>query len=58
MRQALRASSIICNSWTKKSKQEGHAQQQGAGDLLSDAEGSVAYEEDEAAMPVVDLYSV
>jgi hypothetical protein len=33
----------------------GRAAQQGAGDLLSDAEGSVA---SEAAMPIVDLFSV
>jgi hypothetical protein len=43
----------------EEEEQAGHAQQQGAGDLLSDAEGSVAYEAGiEAAMPIVDLYSV
>jgi hypothetical protein len=35
--------------------QAGRAEQQGAGDLLNGAEGSVA---SEAAMPIVDLFSV
>jgi hypothetical protein len=39
--------------------QAGCAEQQGAGDLVSNAEGSVAPEANaEAAMPIVDLFSV
>jgi hypothetical protein len=36
-------------------EQSGHAEQQGAGDLLSNAEGSVA---SEAVMPMVDFFLV
>jgi hypothetical protein len=43
----------------EEEEQAGCAKQQGAGDLVSDAEGSVAPEADaEAAMPIVDLFSV
>jgi hypothetical protein len=43
----------------EEEEQAGCAEQQGAGDPVSDAEGSVAPEADaEAAMPIVDLCSV
>jgi hypothetical protein len=43
----------------EEEEQAGRAEQQGARDLLSDAEGSVASEGGaEAAMPIVDLFSV
>jgi hypothetical protein len=43
----------------EEEEQAGCAEQQGAGDLVSDAEGSVAPEADaEVAMPIVDLFSV
>jgi hypothetical protein len=43
----------------EEEEQAGCAEQQGAGDLVSDAEGSVAPEADaEAAMPIVDLFAV
>jgi hypothetical protein len=40
-------------------EEQAGAEQQGTGDLVSNAEGSVAPEADaEAAMPIVDLFSV
>jgi hypothetical protein len=43
----------------EEQEQAGCAEQQGTGDLVSDAEGSVGPEADaEAAMPIVDLFSV
>jgi hypothetical protein len=43
----------------EEEEQAVHAEQQGAGDLLSDAEGSVASEASaEVAMPLVGLFSV
>jgi hypothetical protein len=43
----------------EEEEQAGCAEQQSAGDLVRDAEGSVAPEADaEAAMPIVDLFSV
>jgi hypothetical protein len=43
----------------EEEEQAGYAEQQGAGDLVSDAQGSVSPEPDaEAAMPVVDLFLV
>jgi hypothetical protein len=43
----------------EEEEQAGCAEQQGAGDLVGNAEGSVAPETDaEAAMPIVDLFSV
>jgi hypothetical protein len=43
----------------EEEEQAGCEEQQGTGDLISNAEGSVAPEADaEAAMPIVDLVSV
>jgi hypothetical protein len=51
--------SIFDDLQFEEEEQAGCAEQQGAGDLVSDAEGSVAPEADaEAAMPIVVLFSV